>query len=290
MFTTDDGTTYRVVDVHQHMFGRFDGFDPGLRRVFDRVEPHLPTSLATLGTDPDAGVALLDSCGVDQSWVLAEEGPPSGFGADSLALVEYCAAHPSRLVPIGSINPCTRSNVPDRVDRLFEAGIRGIKLYASDHGFSPSDPRLAPVYERLQAERLPLMIHTGGVSRYEGAQLEHGRPVAVEPVLEAYPGMPLVLVHSGKGAAETEAEALDLFDRYGDVWLEISDLSPTAVARVCTEERAHRVLFGSDMPQFKPVQYRRMIEVVTQLAISEEAKRAVLAGNADRLVAAAPVA
>ena len=285
MYTDSRGTTYRVVDVHQHMFGRFDGFDPMLRRVFERVEPSLPNPLAVLGTDPDAGVALLDAGGVDQSWVLAEEGPPSGFGADSLALIEYCAAHPTRLIPIGCVNPNTRTGIADRMDRLIAAGIKGIKLYASDHGFDPADERLTPVFERLADLQLPLMIHTGGVSRFTGAVLKWGRPRAVEAVAAAFPDMPVVLVHSGKGAQATENEALEMFDEYENIWLELSDLSPTAVARVCTAERAHRVLFGSDMPQFKPAQYRRMIEVIADLdGLSESDKAAVLAGNADRLV------
>lgn len=290
MFTSRDGHDFEVVDVHQHMAGSFRGFDPDLRRVFERVESSLDVSLDELGRSAEAGVALLDSVGVDGAWVLAEEGPPSGFGADSLYVADYCHQVQGRLTPIGCVNPKFRTNIPDRVERLDETGIRGIKLYCSDHNFSPLHPGLEPVYDWLARTRRPLMVHTGAISRFSFANLEFGRPACLEPVVKDFPTMPVILVHCGKGpsGATTEAEALDMFETYDNVWLELSDLSPVAVARVCTEERAPRTLFGSDMPQFKPSQYRRMIQVVADLDISPEARAAVLAGNARRLVPVEP--
>ena len=106
-------------------------------------------------------------------------------------IAKYCAAAPKRLLAFGGVHP---SAVPDpgaEVDRMARLGIRAIKIHPSHQALSPNgyvhgDGGLAAVYERAQANGLPVMIHTG-TSIFPGARNLHAQPMLCDEIGVDYP-------------------------------------------------------------------------------------------------------
>jgi predicted TIM-barrel fold metal-dependent hydrolase len=96
------------------------------------------------------------------------------------------------LVPFGSmhINTPRKSEVVERC--IGEYGLAGIKLHPYAQGFEAFSPEFEPMYQKLDELRRPFFVHTGFDAFYGMTQdLDYLRRI-----LDSYPGMPVVLVHS----------------------------------------------------------------------------------------------
>ena len=96
------------------------------------------------------------------------------------------------VVPFGSLHADTprKDEVAQRC--LVECGLAGIKLHPYVQGFEAFSPVFEPLYGKLNELKRPLLVHTGFDVFYNQDQdLDYLRGI-----LERYPGMPVVLVHS----------------------------------------------------------------------------------------------
>jgi predicted TIM-barrel fold metal-dependent hydrolase len=280
-----DGERYRVCDAHTHFAGDTTRFDPTIRQIFERLqEKHRESglSLRQVGRNPGALLDYLDSVGIDKAWVLAEEGPPTNYSVDSTLILGYCAQALGRLVPIGNLNPRIDRDIARRGESLIRAGIRGFKIYASDHNQDPRATELTPLYELCQAHRLPLMFHSGTRSRYALTNPKFGEAATWEALIRQYEAIPFVAAHGGKGGQQQDF--LRLVQEYPNLFIEVSDL-PFHTLEQHLSSNANiwdRYLFGTDMPQFANVHV--LILKVLKLSIPIQAKHAILYDNAARLM------
>jgi predicted TIM-barrel fold metal-dependent hydrolase len=279
MITTDQGQEYPVFDVHTHFAGDTAHFDPTITAIFDNLRNRQPFDQARIGRDPGALVEYLDRSGIDMVCVLAEEGPPTQYGVDSGFIIGYAAQAPSRIIPIGNLNHRIESDAGRRVRSLIRGGIRGFKQYYADHNQNPYDRALRPLYELCSEYHLPIMFHCGTHSRYYMSNAAYGRPMLFQKLFEQYPRVPFVMCHGGKGGHHEEC--VEILGSHPNTFIEISDITPSALREMCTEELASRFIFGTDMPQF--VDYAPLVNVVLSLPISSCAKRKIFFDNAANL-------
>jgi hypothetical protein len=139
------------------------------------------------------------------------------------------------------------------VARAFDRGLGGIKLHCPVQGFPPDDPRLDPVYERLVAADLPLVVHASSHPFYRDSdRLGPGR---LRAVLERFPALRVCVPHFG--LFETSG-FLDLADDYtvyfdtavstGERTHEAIGLRPGELHRDRLREYTDRIMFGTDYP------------------------------------------
>ncbi|MDW7708893.1 MAG: amidohydrolase family protein [Deferrisomatales bacterium] len=229
---------------------------------------------------PEGFDAYLEQEGVDWAVGLPEISPlVTGVTTNEYVWERFRGSR--RLVLFANLNPWLTPRLDREIERLAGLGFRGVKLYPTYQHFYPNEPRLYPLYGACQALGLPVMAHTGS-SIFPGAKLKYGDPLHLDDVAADFPDLSLLLVHGGRGFWYERAEFLAQL--HPNVYLEVSGLPPRNLpAYFPSLERLHRkVVFGSDWPGNPGI--RHNVEAIAALPLSDQAKAAILGGNAARIL------
>src|ERR1700716_466376 len=239
--------------------------------------------------NPKEFLGLLDGLGVERAGLINYVAPTIiGFTPEANDwIAKYCEAAPDRLIAFGGVLP---GDIPDagaEVDRMGKLGIRAIKLHPSHQVLSPNEymdgnGELAAVYERAQANGMPVMIHTG-TSIFPGARNLHAQPLLCDDVAIDYPDLVVILAHGGRPL--WMEEAFFLVRRHKNMYMDISGIPPQKLLEYFPrlEEIAGKVLWGTDWPGPGVPETKGNIEKSLPLPIRDEAKRKILYDNAARL-------
>jgi hypothetical protein len=202
-------------------------------------------------------------------------------------IANYCKHAPKRLLAFGSVHPRHVADAGTEVDRLARIGIRGLKVHPSHQLYSPNEYRcglgpLAAVYERAQANALPVMIHTG-TSIFPGARNVHAQPMLADDVSVDYPNLTVILAHGGRPLWMNEA--FFLVRRHRNMHMDISGIPPQKLMEYFPrlEEIPDKVLWGTDWPGPGVPEIRGNLDRFRALPISDGAKQKILYDNAARL-------
>jgi len=191
------------------------------------------------------------------------------------------------------------------VERELQSGRIGLlgELTLNYYGIPPTDPRLDPYFALAARYDVPVLAHTNsgppprrGPRRYEGCCPDYdpamGDPALWRPVLEKYPGMRLVLQHSGfpypagPGGKVYLEETFALMRDYPDVYADMSVLNALwdedsyrlAMQKVVEAGMIERIMFGSDNND-PTVVFERLARMEF---LSDTDRRAILHDNAAR--------
>ena len=143
--------------------------------------------------DADQLVAEMDEAGVDQAFLVA---PDYSHVADCALTQSELAAlhdrvnrrHPGRLHVFWGVDPRGGQDGIDLFERcVTEYGFAGMKLYPPC-GYSPSDPRLNPYFERCAHYGIPVLIHTG--PGWGPLDFTFGSPLLVDRAARDFPASP----------------------------------------------------------------------------------------------------
>jgi predicted TIM-barrel fold metal-dependent hydrolase len=202
--------------------------------------------------------------------------------------LDVAAAEPALLAFVG-LDPSvmTPGELRDELEACVEAGARGVKLHPIVQRLPPNTAALWPVYELCQELALPVLFHSGVLGR--SAWNAFARPRAFADVLEACPGLRVVLAHLGRGHFE---EALELAERFPQIAFDTGAVVTAAEVPWRLDDAAavgllrrlgiERVCFGSDYPWFDPAADAARLAALPGLGAAERA--AILGENALRLL------
>ena len=191
---------------------------------------------------PAVAQRVLDE-GFDAAWIL----PYAHRAGVAESVNEWSAAEVAAypwLVAGATFHPADE-DLPRLVERaLVELGLRVVKLHCSVGAFSPSDPRLEPLWDAAEALSVPVVTHAGQVSPGMTSEDEMDELV---PVLRRHPRLRLILAHSGLPAT---TRTLQLMSEHEGLY---ADLTPVGAQPVDigVDELVRfggRFLFGSDAP------------------------------------------
>lgn len=276
-----------IIDIHVHI-QPLRMFKPHALELMKRGKTSFE-QVERFAADPGAFLKFLDECGIERAGLINYVSPDViGFTAEVNDWVaSYCKADPKRLIAFGSVHPKFTTDAGREVDHLAKIGIRGLKVHPSHQLFSPNAyrdglERLAAIYERAQANRLPVMIHTG-TSIFPGARNLHAQPMLADDIGVDYPNLVVILAHGGRPLWMNEA--FFLVRRHKNMYMDISGIPPQKLMEYFPrlEEIADKVLFGTDWPGPGVPEVRGNIEKFLALPISEAAKRKIAYDNAARL-------
>lgn len=276
-----------IIDIHIHI-QPLEMFKPHALELMKRGRRDFD-KLVEYASSPSAFLKFLDQVGIERAGLINYVSPDvMGFTPEvNDWIARYCASAPDRLIAFGSVHPRHVADAAAEVDRLARIGIRGLKLHPAHQLFSPNDyrnalPSLAAIYQRAQADRLPVMIHTG-TSIFPGARNLHAQPMLADDVGVDYPGLVVILAHGGRPLWMDEA--VFLVRRHKNMYMDISGIPPQKLLEYFPrlEEIAEKVLFGTDWPGPGVPDVRGNIEKFLALPLPEAARSKILYDNAARL-------
>jgi hypothetical protein len=223
------------------------------------VHNHLSPPASPYRMEADAYLETMDACGVETVVILGKDyGPAYDRRCDNLAdedTAAFVRAHPGRFVGFTAVHPDrpVEANL-ERIDRaVHEFGLRGVKLNPAS-GFYPNDKRLYPVYKKISALAIPVVVHMGIKPPSEESRLKYCHPIYIDDIAVDFPDLRLVIAH----AAYPWVEDLIMAALYApNVSVDISTLNQIedalgypvilpSLEKLVRSLGAGRVLFGSD--------------------------------------------
>lgn len=245
-----------------------------------------------LAEDPRKLLLAMDRWGIDRAGVVNYVSPDvMGYPAEiNDWCARYCAAAPDRLIPFGSVHPRFAKDCAGETERVLDLGIRVLKVHPPHQGFRPNAYRdgsegagIGEVYRIAEARGIPVMVHTG-TSVFPGARNVYADPMPCDDVAVDFPRLELILAHAGRPLhVET---AVFLARRHAKVWLDLSGIPPAKLLETIPRlpALAPKCLWGTDWPGPGVKDPRANLDAFRSLPLEEEARRAILDGNARRLL------
>jgi uncharacterized protein len=279
---------FKVFDCHVHV-QPWEQFRPSSRDLMTRARSDTER-LERLMRDPAELLRLMDEEAIERV-ALINYVAPEVIGFDESVnewVSRYVAGHEDRLVAVGSIHPRRTKDARGDTARLFELGIRMLKVHPPHQLFPANDylsgnDALAAIYRTAEEHGRPVMIHTG-TSVFPGARNRFADPMAVDDVAVDFPRLPIVLAHAGRPLYMTTA--VFLARRHPNVRLDLSGIPPRKLLEYLPrlEEIADRCLWGTDFPSPGIASMRRNVDDFLTLPISESARKRILYDNAVALL------
>ena len=179
--------------------------------------------------------------------------------------------------------------------RVTEDGFRGLKLYPTIEGFSPSDKRLYPVYETARFYDVPVMFHFGLTLQYD-ADMAYANPVTLHQVMKDFPEVKFIIPHFGAGYLQEvlflayhvqnlfiDTSGTNRWIEYLPYELTLEQVFKKSLAVVGPE----RILFGTDSRMLsKGYRYsvlKSQMKILDSLNLSREETALIMGENSKRL-------
>lgn len=124
----------------------------------------------------------------------------------------------------------------------------GIKIHPVVHETKIDSRDYEPLWEYAQCNDIVISSHTWSPYTDNPKQF-NGNPLLFESVLHKYPGLRIILGHSG-GKVSFYPEVIDFVSRHKNVYMDFSGdtLYPPVFKMVIEKAGRGRILFGTDMP------------------------------------------
>ena len=234
------------------------------------------------------------------------------------ALADAIAQAPDRFAGFAMLPTVLPDAAADELQRAVEdRGLKGALIHGMSHGRFLDAPEFRPIFARAEKLRVPVYLHPAlpdkTVTERYYAPFDQSHPAfvrsgwgfgvetgthAVRLVLSGlfddHPDLQIVLGHLGEGIPffleridESLSRAGNAPIRFADVFrrnfhVTTSGFFSDAALRCCIEQMGiERILFAVDWPY---VANADGVEWVTNVDLSEEDRRAILSGNATRLI------
>jgi predicted TIM-barrel fold metal-dependent hydrolase len=254
-----------------------------------------------LGPEPDYAAQLrttAEALGIERVCLIGLPEWKWPWATNDHVLAALRAA-PDYFTGFAYVEPAT--DPPEVVDRWHDLGFGGLKLIRPRRSYD--DPTYLPVYERAAALGMPVLFHTGMVTRTaEDRERDvHSlrmRPVTLDYIARQVPDVQLIGAHLGHPWWDEAGEACRLNP---NVYVDLSGvalriLSPAELRRVlwwdASDSGPHaggaaweHVVFGSDVPaaQIHTVLDRYRCAMAA-LDVPEAHQEAVFGGTIRRLL------
>jgi predicted TIM-barrel fold metal-dependent hydrolase len=258
----------KIIDFHTHVYPD---------RLADKAT-QATCDFYGLCTDQTGTVEQLlqkgQAAGIDRFVLLPVAVHPQGVRRVNEFIVEQVREHPE-FYGFGTVHP-DMEDMAGEIDYIRSSGLLGVKLHPDMQEINTDDERLFPLYERLQALRMPLFVHCGDEHR------DFSHPRRLRRVLDRFPGLTVIAAHLGGWSKWEEALAcLKDTDCYLDISSCMMFMSPERVVTYVRSFGAHRVLFGTDFPIWDPVTEVRSLMA---LPLTDDEKEQIFSRNAERII------
>ena len=232
-------------------------------------------------------IEAMDRDGVSRSVIMG-----IGWANQDLAresndyMIESALAHGGRLSAFCSLNPAWGDAAVTELERCAQCGAVGIgELHADTQGFDITDKaRMAPVMDAARRLSLPVLVHASEPVGHQYAGKGETTPGKLYRFIENFPDNVIICAHWGGGlpfyALMPEVPEV-IKNVYFDTAVSPFLYRPQVVRTVVDLIGPDKILFGTDFPLIQP---KRLLRYVEEAGLEQEARDAILGGNAARLL------
>jgi predicted TIM-barrel fold metal-dependent hydrolase len=277
-----------AIDIHTHAevscWNPFDNYGEEYDRAADKYfrSSRRPTIQETIDYYRERRIGLVMFT-VDSESKLGRRRIPNE------EIAEAAKANSDMMMAFASIDPHKGKMGAREAERLIrEHGVKGFKFHPTVQGYHPYDKMAWPIYEVINAHKLPAIFHTGhsgigsGMRCGGGLRLEYSNPMHLDDVAIDFPDMQIVMAHP---SFPWQDEALSVATHKPNVWIDLSGWSPKYFPKQLVQYAntllKDRVLFGSDYPLITPERWMKDFE---EAGFKPEVMPGILKGNAVRLL------
>jgi uncharacterized protein len=275
----------RAVDLHVHL--------PTDEWLENAIGPHLPATEAYFRAkvqrktieEVAEDYRSRDILGVVLDWDDQSVTGRGFMGNDWLA--GLADRFPGVLMGFGSVDPHDPKAV-EEMQRCGDLGLKGLKFHPTMQEFHPGDERFYPLWTKAEELGLICLFHTGtcgigaGTPGAGRTKIRFSHPGFLDLVGADFPALKLIAAHFGW---PWFLECLAIALHKTNVLIELSGWAPKyfppEVVREIGKRLNGQTLFGSDYPF---ISLDRWLTEFEALGLTEEAQRAILAGNASTLL------
>ena len=260
----------RIIDFHTHAFpDELAAQTVSKLCSFAGVEATLDGSIGSL-------TAEMNRLGIEAAVVLTIATRPAQFES----IFSWCRSIASeRLFPFASVHPADPA-APSKIDRIAEAGLKGVKLHPYYQEFVFDEPRMMPLYRRIAERGLILLAHTGFDLGYPPDRIADAPRIA--RVVDALPQLKLVTTHLG-GWRDWDLVEKHLAGKpvYMGISYSLPFIASEQARRLLRTHPPEYLLFGSDSPWGSQEQ---TLKDLLALELEEPLVRRICFDNAARLL------
>jgi predicted TIM-barrel fold metal-dependent hydrolase len=167
------------------------------------------------------------------------------------------------------------------IARIKQLGLYGIKFHPEYQQFDPLDDRLAPMWQAICENQLPVLFHAGSDIGFLDAH-QHSHPADFAKLARRYPKMTIICAHLGGwrnwDLVEQELAGAPVYldTAFAKSWM----TDQTQFERIIRRHGADHVLFGTDSP-WNPLP--QGILEIQETGLSEAEKHLIFWENAAKL-------
>ncbi len=240
--------------------------------------------------DPGKLLALMDAQGIERAALINYVAPDVMGFTESVNdwVCRFVRGHEDRLVAVGSLHPARTRQPRQDTLRLFESGVRMLKIHPPHQAFASNayvhgQETLREIYATAQECGRPIMIHTG-TTIFPGARNRFADPLDADDVAVDFPGLALILAHAGRPLFMPTA--VFLARRHPNVHLDLSGIPPAKLLEYLPrlEELSSKCLWGTDYPSPGVVSMKKNVDEFVKLPLSEAARERILWSNGAALI------
>lgn len=223
----------------------------------------------------------LDELGVEKAICWPRVALPREIASDNRAIYEGAKAHPDRIIAFCGVNPCLGpQEAKEELKRCIEVyGVKGVKLNGARDGYYVDDPELSfPLIDMIAGAGLVLALHCGS------NDFERTHPFRIAKISDAYPHLPIMVVHmGGSGRPDLHDATIEFAATRHNWYLVDSEADYRKVLKALRVLGPDRILYGSDNP-FCPMRFEWGIRQAIYQYLSEADRAKVLGENAARML------
>jgi predicted TIM-barrel fold metal-dependent hydrolase len=206
-----------------------------------------------------------------------------GFPANNKSVLEFCRACPEKFVGFWGIDPHKKMDAVREIERVVnEYGMKGIAVDPYLAHLPACEARFYPLYSKCCELDIPVFITMAPPPQVPGAVLDYADPRHVDVVARDFPELTLVMSHGGYPFVN---EAIYTCQRNANVYLDISEYERAPMVDVYVQAMqttiSDKVVFASAHPF---VELADALDAYKSFALSDEARRKIMYGNARRIL------
>lgn len=276
-----------IVDFHTHIF------PPSFRAARGEYVGR-DITFADLFANPKAGMATveelidaMDAARVNMAVVMGVGWTDRDMATEANDyIIRSVGRFPTRLVGFCSVNPAWGESAIREVERCAGEGVRGIgELHPDTQGFDVSSKEvMAPLMEAAHGLGLIVLTHSSEPVGHFYPGKGRTTPDKLYAFARNFPENTIVCAHWGGGLPfyglmpEVAGETQNVYyDTAASPFLYSQEIFSTVVGL----NGPDRILFGTDFPL---INHPRLLKQVEDAAISDEARKKILGGNARALL------
>ncbi len=230
----------KIIDIHTHIYPE---------KIAQKATDSVRDFYQIEGSNMDGTVDMLlergKQAGISRYVVLPVSNAPNRVRSINSFIVEQVKEHPY-FIGFGTLH-ADMEGLDEEVDWILSQGLRGIKMHPDSQRFNIDDPRLLPIYERLQ-DKIPVMLHMGD-PRYN-----FSHPSRLRHVLDLFPHLQVIAAHfGGYRMFHTAKELLWDKDCIFDISSAMMFMEQGEAEKYIHTYGTERMAYGTDYPLWDPV-------------------------------------